>query len=105
MAGEARQSKDWIDHTIQAGGIVGALFLGLGLPLLIWGSNTNAIVATLSSRQTRVEADIVDLKAAASSRSDQLSHLNAQLATISAQIGYLREDLRSAPPPNGGGRR
>ena len=86
--------RDWLGHALQASAVVVLLLSVLGVPLLIWGSGVNAMVAVLQAREDRTERDLVDVKAAEQSRVAQESQFVQQLAGMAAEVKGLRDDLQ-----------
>ncbi len=58
--GERRAvQRNWTEHVWQAAGIVAIIFLGIGIPLLLWGGDVNIALKTGADRDIQLKADIL----------------------------------------------
>jgi hypothetical protein len=88
-----RVPRDWLGHTVQL--IVG---LGVvGLAALAWGNGTTSAVAKLQEKMEAQDRAITESRAYQNASSAQMMEISRQLATIAAQVGDVREELRRRP--------
>ena len=82
--------RDWVGHGIQAFAIVAVLFLGIGIPLLLWAGEVNTKMVTGAKDDARLASDI--LADRIDNRAFQ-TEMRTALTSLSATISELRVQL------------
>lgn len=82
---------DWVGLLLQGLGMV----IVIGIPILLWGINTNSTLSVMANRLDRVERDATDVKTYQVNAATQMLELHKQLATISAQVTDVRDLIKS----------
>lgn len=83
-----RVQRDWLGHTLYAVGIVIAMFVGLGLPILYWGSGVNSALAILTDHDRTNTTSIT-------TATSQLIDVNKALATLTVQMQDIRDSIKA----------
>lgn len=83
--------KTWAEHAIQAAGIMGGMFLTIGVPLLIWGVNVNTTLATMATTVSHHDKDIADVRQVQTLVTNQIIDVNKVLVRIDTQLDGIRD--------------
>ena len=90
--GERRRiQRDWLGHGIQLVVMLG----GIGVPLLVWGTNVNTTLATLAGTVAHHEKDISDMRQVQTIVAGQVLDVNKSLVRIDTQLEGIREQNRA----------
>ena len=87
--GERRAvQRDWVGHSIQ----LAAIFVGIGVPLMIWANSINSTIAKVEDRIIRQDRDAAEVRSFQMQTTTQMLDINRQLATIVERVSSIREN-------------
>ena len=81
--------RDWLGHGIQ----LGAIFVGLGVPLMVWGVMVNVSLGKIEDRAIRQDRDTAEVRAFQSQVNAQMSEVGKTLATLAERVSAIREGM------------